>query len=160
MQVQDQGLRNSFNIYLRIMFAFQSVRGVLAILLMVSLISSSVYILSLAYRSAGETTDALINAQMLLLNAEANHIYQAPHEQVSREEATNLTYDERYPSGIGTYDSRDLLHPDDQPWGRTYPSRVWCSVLTMWPERRQNIEVETVLVCSMLSILSICTGCD
>ena len=27
------------------------------------------------------------------------------------------------------------------PWGHIYRARVWCSVLTMWPERRQNIEV-------------------
>ena len=26
------------------------------------------------------------------------------------------------------------------PWGHIYASRVWCSVLTMWPERRENIE--------------------
>ena len=49
---------------------------------------------------------------------------------------------------INEYHARDLLHPDDKPWGQTYPSRVWCSVLTMWPERRQNIEVE-LIICSV-----------
>lgn len=29
----------------------------------------------------------------------------------------------------------------DYPWGHIYDARVWCSVLTMWPERKQNIEV-------------------
>eukprot|EP01083_Nonionella_stella_P150745 480731_1 len=39
------------------------------------------------------------------------------------------------------YDSQELLDArDDYPWGHLYKSRVWCSVLTMWPERRQNIE--------------------
>eukprot|EP01084_Bolivina_argentea_P010218 19027_1 len=45
-------------------------------------------------------------------------------------------------SEIYLYDSVDLLESsqDDYPWGHIYRSRVWCSVLTMWPERRQNIE--------------------
>lgn len=29
----------------------------------------------------------------------------------------------------------------DYPWGHVYRARIWCSVLTVWPERRQNIEV-------------------
>lgn len=29
----------------------------------------------------------------------------------------------------------------DYPWGHIYRARIWCSVLTMWPERKQNIEV-------------------
>lgn len=29
----------------------------------------------------------------------------------------------------------------DYPWGHIYKARVWCSVLTMWPERKQNIGV-------------------
>ena len=28
----------------------------------------------------------------------------------------------------------------DHPWGHIYPSRVWCSVLTIWPDRREHIE--------------------
>lgn len=45
-------------------------------------------------------------------------------------------------SALYLYDSRELLDAeDDYPWGHIYKSRVWCSVLTMWPERRQNIEV-------------------
>ena len=44
-------------------------------------------------------------------------------------------------TGIDLYDARDLLDSDDKAWGHIYPSRVWCSVLTMWPERRHGIEM-------------------
>ena len=113
----------------------------LVILLTVSLISS-LFLLSFIYHSEDEATDALINAQMMIteaIPAEANMISNDPRS-VSRRNISR--YDELYPSRIGEYDARDLLHPDDEPWGQTYSSRVWCSVLTMWPERRQNIEVE------------------
>ena len=49
------------------------------------------------------------------------------------------------------YDSQELLNSDDDdyPWGHIYTSRVFCSVLTMWPERRQNIEVMRVICVSL-----------
>ena len=42
-------------------------------------------------------------------------------------------------------ESEELVDSEhDYPWGHIYKSRVWCNVLTMWPERRQNIEVTSI----------------
>ena len=37
---------------------------------------------------------------------------------------------------------RNVLGLGHYPWGHVYKARVWCAVPTMWPDKKQNIEVQ------------------
>ena len=41
---------------------------------------------------------------------------------------------------------RNVVGLGHYPWGHVYKARVWCAVPTMWPEKKQNIEVQCLQI--------------
>ena len=89
----------------------------------------------------------LISTLMVLVNG-ANATSMESHLTIADSDTLSAYPDHRSFASPKPMNTNHSINADksgrgdyDYPWGHIYKARVWCSVLTMWPERRQNIEV-------------------
>ena len=107
-------------------------------LLFIALIS--VPVIWFVFLSTHDLTDRNIDSIGridLMIEEQIEHVHPRRESLSNAANSTNdsLSITKSETKVIGTHDDGDYA------WGHIYRARVWCSVLTMWPERKQNIEV-------------------